>query len=810
MSKLSTPIGRSLATILAAAAFSTVFGAKPVNVLRDLHFHYSMDRPGVSVVVIKENPKKPKKGAPAPVFYVNGKQTVATLENDSTYFVRINNMERWSVKSPVNYAVTMELGDQKLTRSFGIHDIATSQGMISLNDTTILRKGLTEQALPLSTHKSQEEWMRYFRDIKQKGFSIISLYRTNMTQELMSAADKCGIIVHARVPAPPKVAEETGKKKKKSKKKKGANEPIQLSLAEEYVQHPSLCMASFDTGAAVEHSEKYLSAHLFAPALPEKGNYQPDYSSLLAPNAVCMADFSQLEDEKFLDQCLEKVLCTPGVGALLFASEEQATAWKDVMILGKFDRDEWDSSMSMAMDLFLSNNSDEDISSTHFSWEFADETGFVFSNGDEGGHRFLPHNTNYVATAFTPMAYIFPGSSVILTMKMDGTNFTRTWSHKILYPARIRYMNEQIHNRMKEWCKRGSTETEEEYSNRVNDVTKARKKKLFAYDIVTEEAGDLVKGKAIKLSRYNSNDGSVNVTVGDFKPFKLKVPQRNADAFCQENELELRNVRYGLTNKDVYEIVYAEVYNKKTGEVVKFENFDNEETLARLLIEDKYVPEELKVLAEREDKVLQEIKQHVIESAKEQNLITDNTQLSVNARVISDYDQKGNTLNNYQIIFDYNVDARYSLQEDYGPGRYRIEDSHAAISMLRTITSAFGKDFARYITPGKKLDICITGSADSSPIRGSIAYDGCYGEFHDVPYYLGEQESKVTITQKEGIRQNEQLAFMRAQGVHDFLLKNLTATNDMNVRYLYNIELPKGRGGQFRRIKVCFTFVDAF
>lgn len=806
-----TPLAcRGLALLLALIAFVPAFAAKPVTFLRDLHFRYVEGRPGVYVTVDRVKKKKPSKKDKPPVFSVNGKQTLGTLEEDGTYFVRINSIQRWSVKSPVTYTVTMEEGDEKITRSFGIRDLGARQGMISLNDTTIMRKGLTQSALPLATCKSQDQWYAYFCDIKSRGFSIISLKRSSMSQEMMSAADKTGIIVHARIPAPEQKVDESADKKKK-KKKKGEAEVQPLSLEEEFIQHPSLCMATFDKGATEERSQKYLNVKVFVPTLPEKGHYFQDYATQVDSMAVCMADLSDLTDESVLEQCLEKALCTNGVGALLFSSEKQATAWKDFMILGKFDRDEWDSSMAINMKLYVSNNTDKDVKNTTFTWKFADETGFEFSPGDWQGHRFLPFNTECVTDrVFTPVGHIFPGSNVTLTVKMEGTDYQRSWTHKILYPARIRYMNEEIHKRMKDWCKRGANETMEEYEDRVNDVTKSRKKKLFAYDIATEEAGDLVKGKSIRLSRYNDHDESVTLTVDGMTPFKLKVPKRTAQEFCQENDLELRNTKYGLTNKDTYEIVYTEVFNKRTGEVAIYENFDNEYTLERLLIDDKYVPEELKLIAEREDKVLQEIKQRVIQSAKEQNLITDHTKVSVNAHVVSDYDDKGNTQNNYQIVFDYNVDARYSLDEDYGPGRYRIEDSHAAISMLRTITSAFGKDFGRYIIPGKKLNISITGSADSSPIRGSIAYDGCYGEFQDVPYYLGQQESKVTITQKEGIRQNEQLAFMRAQGVHDFLSKNLTAADKMDVRYLYNIELPKGRGGQFRRIKVCFTFIDAF
>lgn len=815
MKKSATPLCRALALLLVIYCLIPLASAKPKPSIKDLRFNYSLENPGVSVQVIRDGiAKKKTKGKEVPPrFYVNGRKTHAVPETDSTYFVYINSMRRWSVKSPITYAVTMALGEDSLTRQFGICQLSCEEGKVGLSDTAIVRKGLTEAALPLKSAVTEDDWRRFFLEIKKKGFTVVSLAQSSISKEMIYAADHCGILVHARIlPRLSTPVEDNGGKKKKKSKKSAPVETAPLNLEETYREHPALCMVTVEEGAQVEVGDRILQAQHFSPTLDKDAPYTQDYSASVNHTGVCIADFSALTDEETLKKCLEKTLCTPGVGILLFSSVDQAKVWKNFMMLGAFDRDEWDSSMSMSMKLFIANNSEEDYHSSHFSWKFTDDTGFVFSDGQENGHRFLPFSTNYVETAFSPMANVFPGTLVTLTMKMEDTGYQRTWMHRIQYPPRMRYMNEEVHRRMKDWCRRGASETDLDYTSRVNEVTKSRKRRLFAYDIITEEAGDLVKGKAIKLSRYNHYDETVEVTVDGLPSFKLKVPHEYAEHFNTGNEesIALRNIRYGLTNKDEYEIAYAEVFNMQTGESCLFENFDNEEALARMFIDDKYVPEEARELAERENKILQDVKQRVLQNAKDQHLITDHTKLDVKAHVVSDYDEKGNIRNNYQIVFEYNVDERYSLDEDYGPGRYHIEDSHAAISMLRTITAAFGENFSRYIAPNKKLDVTITGSADSSPIRGTIAYDGCYGEFENEPYYLGEKENVINITQQDGIHFNEQLAYLRAQGVHDFLLHNLNQTDKMKVRYLHNIELPKGRGGKFRRIKICFSFIDAF
>ena len=130
--------------------------------------------------------------------------------------------------------------------------------------------------------------------------------------------------------------------------------------------------------------------------------------------------------------------------------------------------------------------------------------------------------------------------------------------------------------------------------------------------------------------------------------------------------------------------------------------------------------------------------------------------------------------------------------------------------MLEIMVKAFSEDFAKYIVPGKKLVVSVTGSADATPVRGSIAYDGCYGEFENEPYYLGGNLSNLTITKAFGIINNEQLAFMRAQGVTSYLNNNLHAVSGMDVKYKYNVEVSEDEGSEFRRIGISFIFVDAF
>lgn len=100
--------------------------------------------------------------------------------------------------------------------------------------------------------------------------------------------------------------------------------------------------------------------------------------------------------------------------------------------------------------------------------------------------------------------------------------------------------------------------------------------------------------------------------------------------------------------------------------------------------------------------------------------------------------------------------------------------------------------------------------ADALPINGRIAYDGVYGDFVGEPVYKNGDLSNITVTKSSGITENEQLAFLRAVGVREYIGKNLPDLKEMNTDYRHNIEVTEGKGGEFRRITVEFIFVDAF
>ncbi len=61
------------------------------------------------------------------------------------------------------------------------------------------------------------------------------------------------------------------------------------------------------------------------------------------------------------------------------------------------------------------------------------------------------------------------------------------------------------------------------------------------------------------------------------------------------------------------------------------------------------------------------------------------------------------------------------------------------------------------------------------------------------PVCRNDQLTSISVNTKDGIKQNEQLAFIRAMGVKDYLEKNVSNLNDMKSDYRYYITVSEGK-----------------
>lgn len=370
-------------------------------------------------------------------------------------------------------------------------------------------------------------------------------------------------------------------------------------------------------------------------------------------------------------------------------------------------------------------------------------------------------------------------------------------------------LEDELNARMLEWSMMRPLETEEEYHRRVNDETRRKQRSLFANEITTGLAGDLIAREDVTLGGYNPETGSLTLTLGSFANVYLDVAQEDLASFSAE-DLEFRNSVYGLTADDKFELIYTEVYNKANGKTYRFDNLDRQNLDFLKGDDSALVPFEIMQQSSREAAKLQSIKENVVEKALRSSSISEHTAIEVSSRLVPAQDASGKRINNYQVDFTYTVDPEYSDHEDFAPGRYRIDESAAAQSLMQIVSEAFETDLATYLAQGKKVVMTLTGTADAIPILHPIPYDGSLGEFNDEPCRINNDLTTLTVTSHSGIATNQQLAFMRAQSVRDRIMSSVNALQQMDVAVDYAIEVSNERGAQFRRINVSLLFVDPY
>lgn len=395
----------------------------------------------------------------------------------------------------------------------------------------------------------------------------------------------------------------------------------------------------------------------------------------------------------------------------------------------------------------------------------------------------------------------------VLTYNDYNSIWIRPMGHLTPYYARL--INDEATEKLNEWLKMMPDETMEQYRERISDENRRKQKQLFEDEISTRLAPDMLSMATLSLGKYDRANGVLEVDFNNMPSIFLPVPESDLGAFGNSGDLTFNNARYGVQSDDSFELIYAEVTNAKNGKTYIYDNIERV-PLNYMQGEDNSVSIDLILQQQMEEQKLQELKEEIIAEAKSQNVISDHTKITVDTRIDPDYDANGKKILNYRVYFTYEVDPGFTAVEDFGPGKYHAEQSGAAGAMLSLVKTALEGEFAQYVKEGKKLNISLSGTADATPIVSKIIYDGGFGDIVEVPVYKNGNIEPMTLHPNSQITQNEQLAFLRAYGVKNYLESNINKLNDMNTSYRYNINVADGKGSEYRRITVEFTFADAF
>lgn len=360
---------------------------------------------------------------------------------------------------------------------------------------------------------------------------------------------------------------------------------------------------------------------------------------------------------------------------------------------------------------------------------------------------------------------------------------------------------------MSDWAKMQEGETEEEYRNRVTDENREKYALQLEYDLVSQMAGNLINEDGARFGSYVEKEQALAVDFNTLPSIYLNIPSSDLTQLNDIEDIEFFNTIYGLDKDDKFEVIYTDARNKHTGSVYMYDNRSREKISFE---QNDFVPMEVIQLANVEAAKLETMKQEVIEQAKTENLLTDHTHITVNTEVQDELDADGNKILNYNVNYQYQVEQEFSERDDFKAGKYVATESNAAKQMLAIVEKSMNEDFAKYLSDCSKVIISVTGSADATPIRGKLRYNGEYGDIVDQLATQDGELTTMTITKSKGISSNEELALVRAIGVADYLKNGSFNKTTTPVEYKYNVEVSKEKGSEYRRIKVSLKFVDTF
>lgn len=380
------------------------------------------------------------------------------------------------------------------------------------------------------------------------------------------------------------------------------------------------------------------------------------------------------------------------------------------------------------------------------------------------------------------------------------------WEIVRLEPAFDVLAARMTEERMDKWSSKRLGESSGEYEKRVNDSL--QQKRVEAMRQAVTELG--LKWRPLgkpERSEYLEKYAGYVLTFPQLKPFVLRVYAEDRTNFEKDfDKCEFLNPVYALDERDEFSLDYVEVYDPIQKKKHYFDNIQ-----LRPQEQPKAVSKEIVRQVGEEEMILKRKLQDFFAKEMAEQKISDNIRVSVEARPKESIGENGEAVVDYYIDYSYEVlKTEKKNVGDWAPGRYLLNESNAATASVNVIQETFENELAPYIAPGKRVTVKVTGSADGSPIVGTIKYTGLYGNFDEVPYYLNGNMDHISVSSKGGISTNSQLAFLRTYGVRHFIEQNIPALQKTNNLFEHHVFVSEERGQEHRRVSIKIVIHDAF
>lgn len=160
----------------------------------------------------------------------------------------------------------------------------------------------------------------------------------------------------------------------------------------------------------------------------------------------------------------------------------------------------------------------------------------------------------------------------------------------------------------------------------------------------------------------------------------------------------------------------------------------------------------------------------------------------------------------------YNCKHLEGYTDDYPLGTFDVDSSNSCRAICSLTSQFLHGPLAEHLKEGQEVEITISSSADGTEFTSAVGYDGRYGEFRYCPVTFNGERLRISVDRSTGIRNNCQLAYLRAQAVRANLEEQNPSLQHTRNNYRYVTQSYKDslNTHYYRRSAIEIRIIDVY
>ena len=185
---------------------------------------------------------------------------------------------------------------------------------------------------------------------------------------------------------------------------------------------------------------------------------------------------------------------------------------------------------------------------------------------------------------------------------------------------------------------------------------------------------------------------------------------------------------------------------------------------------------------QREKQINKQVQQ-LLASLPNAEKLYDETFVKITTAVQEDTTEDGKAEINFVYNISYNCHHFEGTEDDYPSGAYLWNTSNSCRAICNLTKKMIEEQLSDIFASGNSITVTVTSTTDAAEIT-HIEYKGEYGDFRYMPAVFNDENVRISVDVKDGITTNAQLAYIRAQSVHNHLEESVAALKGSDYRYV--------------------------